>query len=90
MTAIVPISQFLVSKKVNDTLIWLTENNPLCKEIIIDRSRLKELPVYGDVNLSVRFIYDSQCIDCDRGPVEENEEEVETSSFMSEKTQSAN
>ena len=56
------------------------------KEIIIDRSRLKELSVYGDANLGVKFIYDSQCIDCDRDPVEENEEEVETSSFMSEKT----
>ena len=83
---IVSISYFLISKKVNDTPIWLTENNPLYKDIIIDRSRLKELPVYGNVNLGVKFIYDSQCIDCDRGPVEENEEEVETSSFMSEKT----
>lgn len=35
--------------------------------------------------MSVRFVDDSQSIGCDRGPVEQNGEAVETSSFMPEK-----
>ena len=37
------------------------------------------------MNVSARFIDDSHSIDCDRGPVKENEEEVQTSSFILEK-----
>ena len=59
--------------KNDNALVWLKENNPLYKEMIIGRSRLDELPVCEDVNVSVRFIYHSQCTDCDRDLVEENE-----------------
>ena len=55
------------------------------KEIVIEQSRLNGLPVDGDINVSVRFIADSKSMDCDRDPVKENEEEVETS-FLPEKT----
>ena len=75
-------------KKVNDGLVWLKQNNSittLYEEIIIDRSSLNELPVDGDVSVSVRFIDDSQSMDCDREPAEENEEEVKTGTFMPEK-----
>ena len=54
------------------------------KEIVIEQSRLNGLPVDGDINVSVRFIADSKSMDCDRDPVKENEEEVETS-FLPEK-----
>ena len=59
-------------KKVNDVLVWLKQNNPLYKEALIDQSRLNKLPVNEEINVSVRFI-----VDCERVPVEENEEEVE-------------
>lgn len=72
-------------KKVNDELVWLKQNNALYKETILRQSRVNKLPLDGDVNVSVRFINDSQSMDCDKGPVEENEEEVETSSFIPEK-----
>ena len=65
--------------------VWFKQNNPLYKEIIIDQSRLNELHAYMNINVSLRFIYDSQSMDRDKGPAEQNEEQVETSSFMLEK-----
>ena len=62
-------------KIVNDVLVWLKQNNPLYKEALIDQSSLNKLPVNEDINVSVRFI-----VDCERVPVEENEEEVEVDS----------
>ena len=71
--------------KVHDLLVSLKQKNPLYKVIIIDKTRLKELPADKEINVIVRLIDDSKSMDCDRVPVEENEEEIETSSFMSEK-----
>ena len=72
-------------KIVNDALSWLKQNNPLYKEIMSSQSRHNELPVDGNIDVSARLIDDSQSTNCGRGPVEENEEEVETSIFMPEK-----
>lgn len=78
-------------KMINDALAWLKQNNPLYKEIVIDQSRLidqsslNKLPADEVINVSVRFIDDSQSNNCDRGQVKENEEEIQTSSFIPEK-----
>ena len=39
---------------------------------MIDQSHLKELPINGNINVTVKYIGNSQSIDSDRGEVKEN------------------